>query len=125
MSLHARLLASFRQFRSRSLAPGARALPWLRAVALGVLVPLALAACGSVPVASLWKLRKLNLETLDPAALRAAVVHSPVDRRTIGVLSIAGPSARLPEARLHELAPLLLAASAELSATSQASDLFA
>ena len=55
----------------------------------------------------------------------AAVVHSPVDRRTIGVLSIAGPSARLPEARLHELAPLLLAASAELSATSQASDLFA
>lgn len=55
----------------------------------------------------------------------AAVVHSPVDRRAIGVLSIAGPSARLPEARLHELAPLLLAASAELSAASQASDLFA
>lgn len=36
-----------------------------------------LAACGSVPVTSLWKLRKLNLETLDPAALRAAVVHRP------------------------------------------------
>jgi len=36
-----------------------------------------LAACGSVPVSSLWKLRSLNLETLDPAALRAAVVHQP------------------------------------------------
>lgn len=36
-----------------------------------------LSACGSVPVSSLWKLRQLQLETLDPAALRAAVVHSP------------------------------------------------
>jgi len=36
-----------------------------------------LAACGSVPVSSLWKLRKLQLDTLEPAALRAAVVHSP------------------------------------------------
>ena len=36
-----------------------------------------LAGCGSVPVSSLWKLRKLSLETLEPAALRAAVVHSP------------------------------------------------
>ena len=36
-----------------------------------------LTACGSVPVSSLWKLRKLQLETLDPAALRAAVVHGP------------------------------------------------
>jgi hypothetical protein len=34
-----------------------------------------LPACSSVPVSSLWKLRKLQLETLDPAALRAAVVH--------------------------------------------------
>lgn len=52
--------------------------PRLRAaVLLLLLIPLALTACGSIPVASLWKLRKLNLETLDPAALRAAVVHSP------------------------------------------------
>lgn len=36
-----------------------------------------LAGCGSVPVSSLWRLRKLSLETLEPAALRAAVVHSP------------------------------------------------
>ncbi|MFZ5960052.1 IclR family transcriptional regulator [Pseudomonas knackmussii] len=55
----------------------------------------------------------------------AAVVSSPLDKRVIGVLSVAGPSARLPEARLHELAPLLLAATAELSAASQASELFA
>lgn len=36
-----------------------------------------LTACGSIPVSSLWKMRNLQLETLDPAALRAAVVHSP------------------------------------------------
>lgn len=39
-----------------------------------------LAACGSIPVSSLWKLRNLQLETLEPAALRAAVVHSPTLR---------------------------------------------
>ncbi|SDI17209.1 IclR family transcriptional regulator [Pseudomonas panipatensis] len=54
----------------------------------------------------------------------AAVVRAPLDGRVIGVLSIAGPSARLPETRLHELAPLLLGATAELSAASQASELF-
>ncbi|AYC32445.1 IclR family transcriptional regulator [Pseudomonas cavernae] len=54
----------------------------------------------------------------------AAVVRHPLDGRTIGVLSVAGPSARLPEARMHELAPLLLSATAELSAASQASELF-
>lgn len=42
-----------------------------------VLLAALLTACGSVPVSSLWKLRKLQLETLDPAALRAAVVHGP------------------------------------------------
>ncbi|MNP60072.1 HTH-type transcriptional repressor AllR [compost metagenome] len=55
----------------------------------------------------------------------AAVVRRPLDGVVIGVLSIAGPSARLPEERLHELAPLLLEAVAELSAASQASELFA
>ncbi|MCY1294197.1 Transcriptional repressor IclR [compost metagenome] len=55
----------------------------------------------------------------------AAVVRHPLDGRTIGVLSIAGPSARLPEARIHELAPQLLVAAAELSDASQASELFA
>jgi len=54
----------------------------------------------------------------------AAVVRHPLDQRVVGVLSIAGPSARLPLARLHELAPLLLTFAAELSAASQASELF-
>ncbi|MGH8438352.1 MAG: IclR family transcriptional regulator domain-containing protein, partial [Pseudomonas sp.] len=54
----------------------------------------------------------------------AAVVRHPVDGHTVGVLSIAGPSARMSEARMHALAPVLLAAAAELSAASPASDLF-
>lgn len=58
-------------------------------------------------------------------AALAAVVRHPLERRVIGVLSIAGPSARLPLARLHELAPQLLSAAEELSAASPASELFA
>jgi DNA-binding IclR family transcriptional regulator len=54
----------------------------------------------------------------------AAVVKHPADGRVIGVLSIAGPSARMPGARLHELAPLLLRFAEELSAASRASELF-
>jgi IclR family acetate operon transcriptional repressor len=54
----------------------------------------------------------------------AAVVRHPVDRRVVGVLSVAGPSARMPQTRLHELAPLLLKFADELSAASQASELF-
>ncbi|MFC3607235.1 IclR family transcriptional regulator [Stutzerimonas tarimensis] len=54
----------------------------------------------------------------------AAVVRHPVEGHAIAVLSIAGPTARLPEARLHELAPGLLSASEELSGASQASELF-
>lgn len=49
-----------------------RATGWAAALCAALL-----AACGSIPVSSLWKLRNLQLETLDPAALRAAVVHSP------------------------------------------------
>ena len=55
----------------------------------------------------------------------AAVVRHPLENRVIGVLSIAGPSARLPLARIEALAPELLAAAAELSAASAASDIFA
>lgn len=68
-----------------------------------------------------WVMESSSLGT---AAL-AAVVHDPRDARVIGVLSIAGPSARLPLARIHELAAELLAAAAELSAASPASELFA
>ncbi|MFJ2982522.1 MULTISPECIES: IclR family transcriptional regulator [unclassified Pseudomonas] len=55
----------------------------------------------------------------------AAVIHRPQGGGVIGVLSIAGPSARLSPARVPQLAPLLLAAAEELSAASQASELFA
>lgn len=55
----------------------------------------------------------------------AAVVRHPQEQRVIGVLSVAGPTARLPLSRLHELASPLLAAAQELSAASLASDLFA
>jgi DNA-binding IclR family transcriptional regulator len=55
----------------------------------------------------------------------AAVVRRPRTDEVIGVLSIAGPSARLAQGRLPELAALLLAAVGELSSASQASELFA
>lgn len=54
----------------------------------------------------------------------AAVVRHPLAGHVVGVLSVAGPTARMPEERLHELAPLLLSAAAELSAASPASELF-
>lgn len=54
----------------------------------------------------------------------AAVVRHPLNGRAVGVLSVAGPSARLTEPRLHQLAPLLLQFSEELSVVSQASELF-
>lgn len=54
----------------------------------------------------------------------AAVVRHPLDGHVVGVLSVAGPSARMSEARMHELAPALLAATAELSAACPASELF-
>ncbi|MBU3056257.1 IclR family transcriptional regulator [Pseudomonas indica] len=68
-----------------------------------------------------WVMESAALGT---AAL-AAVIRHPLEGRVIGVLSIAGPSARLPLTRLHELAPQLLAAAEELSAASPASELFA
>lgn len=57
--------------------PRRSALRTARTTTAAALATLALAACGSIPVSSLWQLRRLNLETLDPAALRAAVVHAP------------------------------------------------
>jgi len=52
---------------------------------------------------------------------------APVRRRdapAIGVISIAGPLARLTEKRMRDLGPALLTAAAELAATSNASALF-
>jgi hypothetical protein len=60
----------------------------------------------------------------DPAAGMARIKRQG-QGRVLGVLSIAGPSARLPLTRIEQLAPELLAAAAELSAASPASELFA
>jgi IclR family transcriptional regulator, acetate operon repressor len=54
------------------------------------------------------------------AAIAAAVRH-PLTAGVIGTLSIAGPSVRMTEARMSELAPALLAAAGELSSASQGS----
>lgn len=48
------------------------------------------------------------------AAMAAAIRH-PVSGNVVGVVSVAGPSVRLTEARMHELAPQLLATAAELA----------
>ncbi|MEA3251778.1 MAG: IclR family transcriptional regulator [Pseudomonadota bacterium] len=53
-----------------------------------------------------------------------AVIRHPIRRHPIGVISIAGPSVRLTESRMHELAPKLLQAVEELSHCSQSSQLF-
>jgi IclR family transcriptional regulator, acetate operon repressor len=55
-----------------------------------------------------------------------AAMAAPVYRRkeAIGVISIAGPRTRLGTARMHELAPSLQAAAAELGPISNASTLF-
>lgn len=57
-------------------------------------------------------------------AAMASVIRDPRNGHPIGVLSLAGPSARLGEARMHALAPRLLEAGEELSQASQASELF-
>ena len=46
-------------------------------------------------------------------------------RTPVGVLSIAGPSVRLTEARMGEIAPLLLDAAREIALASATSPLFA
>jgi IclR family transcriptional regulator, acetate operon repressor len=55
-----------------------------------------------------------------------AAMAVPVLRRkqAIGVISIAGPRTRLGNARMHELAPALLAAAGELGPVSNAASLF-
>lgn len=57
-------------------------------------------------------------------AAMAVPVQSPRTGQTIGVLSIAGPSARFTLERMQELAPTLWIARDELSAASLASEFF-
>jgi DNA-binding IclR family transcriptional regulator len=58
------------------------------------------------------------------SAMAAAVRH-PVSGGVVGVVSVAGPTVRLTETRMHELAPLMLAAAGELSDACRSSDYFA
>ena len=58
------------------------------------------------------------------AAVATAVRH-PDTGAVIGTLSVAGPTARLPESRLPEIAPPLLAAARELGLASRGSSFFA
>jgi DNA-binding IclR family transcriptional regulator len=58
------------------------------------------------------------------AAMAAAIRH-PVAGGVVGVVSVAGPSVRLTEARIHELAPAVQAAAAELSDACRSSEYFA
>jgi IclR family acetate operon transcriptional repressor len=57
------------------------------------------------------------------SAMAAAVRH-PVTGGVVGVISVAGPSVRLTEARMHALAPVMQAAADELSDACKASDYF-
>lgn len=54
----------------------------------------------------------------------AAPIQSRGSRQVRGAISIAGPAVRLNEPRLHEMAPDLLAAAAELAATGLGSPAF-
>jgi DNA-binding IclR family transcriptional regulator len=57
------------------------------------------------------------------AAMAAAIRH-PVTHGVIGSVSVAGPSVRLTETRMHELGPVLLASAAELADACVGSEYF-
>lgn len=57
-------------------------------------------------------------------AAMAAVIRHPVTQGVVGTVSVAGPSVRLTEARMHALAPTMLAAAAELSDACRSSEFF-
>lgn len=58
------------------------------------------------------------------SAMAAAIRH-PATGGVVGTVSVAGPSIRLTEARMRDLAPALLAGAAELADASAASPFFA
>ncbi|MDR3096086.1 MAG: IclR family transcriptional regulator, partial [Paraburkholderia sp.] len=51
-------------------------------------------------------------------------VHNPVTQEVVGIVSLAGPSSRLPEERLKELAPHLLEAASDMGAATLSSRIF-
>jgi len=54
----------------------------------------------------------------------AAPVRNPVTQEVVGIVSLAGPSSRLPEERLKELAPYLLEAASDMGAATLSSRIF-
>ncbi|KXU87281.1 IclR family transcriptional regulator [Caballeronia megalochromosomata] len=54
----------------------------------------------------------------------AAPIHHPVTGVVVGVVSLAGPTSRLPEARLEALAPALLEAASDMGAATLSSPYF-
>jgi DNA-binding IclR family transcriptional regulator len=54
----------------------------------------------------------------------AAPIHHPVTGVVVGVVSLAGPTSRLPDARLKELAPALLEAASDMGAATLSSPYF-
>ncbi len=54
----------------------------------------------------------------------AAAVRNPVTGEVVGIVSLAGPTSRLPEARLKELAPLVLEAASDMGAATLSSPYF-
>jgi len=54
----------------------------------------------------------------------AAPIHHPVTGAVVGVVSLAGPTSRLPDARLKELAPALLEAASDMGAATLSSPYF-
>ncbi|HZZ10285.1 MAG TPA: IclR family transcriptional regulator [Paraburkholderia sp.] len=54
----------------------------------------------------------------------AAVIRHPVTGAAVGIVSLAGPTSRLPEARLKALAPALLDAASDMGAATLSSPYF-
>ncbi|WP_240648104.1 IclR family transcriptional regulator [Pararobbsia silviterrae] len=54
----------------------------------------------------------------------AATVRNPVTHEVVGIVSLAGPTTRLPESRLKEIAPSLLAAASDMGAAALSSPYF-
>ena len=54
----------------------------------------------------------------------AAAIHHPVTEIVVGIVVIAGPTGRLPEARLKELAPALRQAASDMGAATLSSPYF-
>jgi DNA-binding IclR family transcriptional regulator len=67
----------------------------------------------------------IAIETYEPGMTSmAAPIHHPVTGVVVGVVSLAGPTSRLPESRLAGLAPALLEAASDMAAATLSSPYF-